>query len=62
VRVRRLILVPVAIAGLLGVIRRRRTAEFVEVEFEDGAAVRLTTGVEARDLLDDAHAIVQTAA
>jgi hypothetical protein len=61
-RLRRPVLFLVAIAGIIGVLRRRRGAEFVEVEFEDGAAIRLTGGVEARDLLDDAHAILESAA
>jgi hypothetical protein len=47
---------------MLGVVRRRRGAEFVEVEFEDGAAIRLTGGIEVRDLLDDAHTILETTA
>jgi hypothetical protein len=42
------------------VLRRLRPAEFVEVQFEDGAAVRLTRGIEADDLLDDAYAILET--
>jgi hypothetical protein len=59
-RLRRLVLVLLGIAGLLGVLRRLRPAEFVEVHFEDGAAVRLTRGIEADDLLDDAYAILET--
>jgi hypothetical protein len=60
--VRRLVLLLLAIAAAVSLLRRRRAAEFVEVEFEDGAAIRLTSGVEARDLLDDARAILVTAA
>ena len=59
-RLRRLVLLLLAIAGLLGMLRRLRPAEFVEVQFEDGAAVRLTRGIEADDLLDDAYAILET--
>jgi hypothetical protein len=59
-RLRRLVLVLLGIAGLLGVLRRLRPAEFVEVQFEDGAAVRLTRGIEADDLLDDAYSILET--
>jgi hypothetical protein len=59
-RLRRLVLVLLGIAVLLGVLRRLRPAEFVEVQFEDGAAVRLTRGIEADDLLDDAYAILET--
>ena len=57
---RKLVLLLLGIAAAVG-LRRQRSAEFVEVEFEDGAAIRLTSGVEARDLLDDAHAILETA-
>jgi hypothetical protein len=57
----RLVLLLLGIAAVL-LLRRRRAAEVVEVEFEDGAAIRLTSGVEARDLLDDARAILETAA
>jgi hypothetical protein len=59
-RLRRLVLVLFGIAVLLGVLRRLRPAEFVEVQFEDGAAVRLTRGIEADDLLDDAYSILET--
>jgi hypothetical protein len=59
-RLRRLVLVLFGIAVLPGVLRRLRPAEFVEVQFEDGAAVRLTRGIEADDLLDDAYAILET--
>jgi hypothetical protein len=60
--VRRLVLLLVGIAAAVSLLRRRRAAQFVEVEFEDGAAIRLTSGVEARDLLDNARAILVTAA
>jgi hypothetical protein len=59
-RPRRLVLVLLAIAGVLGALRRLRPAEFVEVQFEDGAALRLTRGIEADDLLDDTYAILET--
>ena len=58
---RRLVLVFLAVAVILGVLRRRRHAEFVDVQFEDGAAVRLSGGVESHDLLEDAYAILDTA-
>jgi hypothetical protein len=61
-RPRSFVLVLLAIVGLLGVLRRRRPTEFVDVQFEDGAAVRLSRGVEARDLLDDAYAILDRVA
>lgn len=59
---RRLVLLLLGIAAAVLLLRGRRAAEFVEVEFEDGAAIRLTSGVEARDLLDDARAILETGA
>lgn len=58
---RRLVLLLLGIAAAI-LLLGRRAAEFVEVEFEDGAAIRLTGGVEARDLLNDAHAILDAAA
>ena len=59
-RLRSLVLVLLAIAGLFSMLRRLRPAELVEVQFADGAAVRLTRGIEADDLLDDAYAILET--
>jgi hypothetical protein len=43
------------VIGLL----RRRASEFVEVHFDDGATIRLTRGPEARELIDDAHAVLE---
>jgi hypothetical protein len=60
--VRRPVLLLLGIAAAVSLLRRRRGAASVEVEFEDGAAIRLTSGVEARDLLEDARAILETAA
>jgi hypothetical protein len=31
----------------------------VDVQFEDGSSVRMSRGVEARDLLDDARAMLE---
>lgn len=59
---RKLVLLLLGAAAALGLLRRRRRAELVDVQFEDGAAIRLTHGVEARDLLDDAYAILETVA
>jgi hypothetical protein len=59
-RLRSLLLVVLGIVSLLGLLRRLRPAEFVAVQFEDGASIRLSRGIEARDLLDDAHAILET--
>jgi hypothetical protein len=59
-RLRSLVLGVLAVAGLLGVLRGLRPTEFVAVQFEDGASIRLSRGIEARDLLDDAYAILET--
>jgi hypothetical protein len=61
VRARRAAFVVLAIVAALFVLRGRRRTELVDVQFDDGSSVRLTTGAEARDLLDDAHAIVEIA-
>jgi hypothetical protein len=58
---RRLALLLLGIAVAAGLLRRRRPTRFVEVQFSDGSSVRLTSGPEARDLLDDAYAILQLA-
>jgi hypothetical protein len=42
------------------VLLRRRESERVEVHFDDGSAFRFTRGHEARDLLDDARAILES--
>jgi hypothetical protein len=59
----RSLLALVAIAAGLGLRRRRgrKRTSFVDVHFEDGAMVRLTSGPEAEDLLDDARAILEAA-
>jgi hypothetical protein len=61
VRGRRLALGVLVLVGAILVLRRRRD-EFVDIQFEDGSGMRLTTGSEARALLDDAHSIVEIAA
>jgi hypothetical protein len=58
---RRLALVLLGVAAAVGLLRRRRPTRFVDVQFADGSSVRLTSGPEARDLLDDAYAILQLA-
>ena len=58
---RRLALLLLGIAAAVGLLRRRRPAQFVDVQFDDGSSVRLTTGPEARDLLDDAYAVLELA-
>jgi hypothetical protein len=58
---RRLALLLLGVAAAFALLRRRRPTRFVEVQFADGSSVRLTTGPEAQDLLDDAYAILQVA-
>lgn len=60
-RPRRFFLLLVALASLAGLLRRRRPTELVDVQFEDGSSIRLATGPEARDLLDDAYTILELA-
>jgi hypothetical protein len=56
-RARNLILIAVAlVAGVF--LLRRRAREYVEVEFDDGSSLRFESAAEARDLLDDASAIL----
>ena len=52
-----LLLLGIAVAAVL---LRRRESERVEVLFDDGSSFRFTRGHEARDLLDDARAILDT--
>jgi hypothetical protein len=61
VRARRLVLVLLALAAIV-LLRRRRTREYVDVHFDDGATIRLTSGREAEDLLDDAYAVLDSVA
>jgi preprotein translocase subunit SecG len=56
-RARNLIVIAVALVGGI-VLLRRRTREYVEVEFDDGSSLRFESAAEARDLLDDASAIL----
>lgn len=60
-RARSFVLLLLGLAVAVGLLRRRRSAEFVDVQFEDGSSLRLTTGPEARDLLDDAYTILNVA-
>ena len=60
-RARRLLLLLLGITAAVAVLRRRRPSEFVDVQFDDGSSIRLSAGPEAQDLLDDAHAILDTA-
>jgi hypothetical protein len=61
VRARRVAFAVLAIVAVIVVLRGRRRTELVDVQFDDGSSMRLTTGAEARDLLDDAYAIVERA-
>jgi hypothetical protein len=54
-------LLMLALAAVAVVLRRRRPTELVDVQFEDGSSIRLTTGPEARDLLEDAYTILELA-
>ena len=60
-RARRVAFAVLAIVAAIVVLRGRRRTELVDVQFDDGSSLRLTTGAEARDLLDDAYAIVEIA-
>jgi hypothetical protein len=59
---RRLAVLLLGVAVAARLLRRRRPREFVDVQFEDGSSVRLSGGVEARDLLDDVYAILDASA
>jgi hypothetical protein len=58
-RLRNAVLLLLGIAAAV-VLFRRREIERVDVHFDDGSAFRFTRGHEARDLLDDAHAILES--
>jgi hypothetical protein len=59
-RARSLVLVLVALVAAIALLRRRRRTEYVDVQFDDGATIRLTSGREADDLLDDAYAALDS--
>lgn len=59
-RFRSLVLILVGLGAAIGLLRRHPPSEFVDVHFDDGSTIRLTKGPEARDLLDDADAILET--
>jgi hypothetical protein len=61
-RFRSLVLILVAVGAAVVLLRRRPPSKFVDVHFDDGSTIRLTRGPEARDLLDDADAILETIA
>jgi hypothetical protein len=60
VRLRNVVLVLAAIVVVIGLLRRRAPSEYVDVHFDDGSTIRLTDGPEARDLLDDVYAALDT--
>lgn len=60
-RLRKLLLLVLGAATLVVFVRRRRPADFVDVEFEDGSSIRFERGPEASDLVDDAYAILDAA-
>jgi hypothetical protein len=62
VRARRLVLVLLALVAAIVLFRRRKAREYVDVHFDDGATIRLTSGREAEDLLDDAYAVLDSVA
>jgi hypothetical protein len=59
---RRLLLVLLAVAAVVGLARRRQPTEYVDVVFDDGSSLRFGRGTEARDLLGDAEELVQIVA
>ena len=60
-RLRRLALLVGAALLAIGLLRRRVPSEFVDVDFDDGSAIRLARGYEAQDLLEDARVILELA-
>jgi hypothetical protein len=61
-RRRSLVLLLLAAVAALVVLRRRAPFEYVDVHFDDGATIRLTTGPEAADLLDEVYAVLDAVA
>ena len=60
-RLRSLVLLVGAALLAIGLLRRRVPSEFVDVDFDDGSAIRLARGYEAQDLLEDARVILELA-
>ena len=56
-RLRSVVLLWAAVAAAI-VLLRRRPSERVDVQFDDGSTIRFTGGPEARNLLDDAYAVL----
>jgi hypothetical protein len=61
VRLRSVVLLSLGALLVLGLLRRRAPSEFVDVDFEDGSAIRLARSPEANDLLEDAYTILERA-
>jgi hypothetical protein len=61
-RRRSLVLVLLALAVVVALVRRREPSEYVEVDFDDGSSFRFGRGAEARDLLADADELVEIVA
>jgi hypothetical protein len=61
-RRRSLVLVLVAVAAAIVFLRRRTPSEYVDVHFDDGSTIRLTTGPETAELLQDVQAMLDAVA
>jgi hypothetical protein len=57
-----LVLLGIVAAATIALLRWRTPSEYVGVHFDDDSTIRLTRGLEARDLLDDAHAVLDAVA
>jgi hypothetical protein len=61
-RLRRLVLLVLALGAAIVLLRRRTPPEYVDVHFDDGSTIRLTAGREAADLLEDVYAVLDAVA
>jgi hypothetical protein len=61
-RLRSPLLVLVAVAAAIVFLRRRTPSEYVDVHFDDGSTIRLTTGPEAAELFEDVQAVLDAVA
>jgi hypothetical protein len=61
-RRRSLVLVLVAVAAVIVFLRRRTPSEYVDVHFDDGSTIRLTTGPETAELIDEVQAVLDAVA
>jgi hypothetical protein len=59
---RSLVFVLLGLAAAIVFLRRRTPSEYVDVHFDDGSTIRLTTGAERAKLLEDAHAVLDAVA